>query len=414
MADNCKLNYLLTGSTLLGLPLFLYLLFFTATIKFESLGPFFLMGIMASFVLYADFLLGQRGWRTYAMIPLTSLLAFSVLELSFHSTFQFYFILILLLWLLGCLHFILRTLCPSKKQSFVIHSFCVYLSLPLFIVITQYFLLYSGKKHPLVQDEFLMAVDGTLGIYPSLLIGRFIRALPQGLRDVFSFLYLALPLAFIWIYTKRQALEKKPPFDLIIEFILIGIVGYTLYPLIPGCGTQFAFYGTWPDSLPWQFLQEGPRWVHCTTSFPRNCLPSLHMAWIVCLLRHAWFTPITKSPMLILALGTLISMFGIGAHYFVDLIVGFAFANCIGGLCAFRLSWQNTARWQALLFGGLLCLAWYIIIIYGIPFLQLSKILSWSVFLASILLSVRLENQLLLAYSRSKQASFSQDYLQIA
>ena len=105
--------------------------------------------------------------------------------------------------------------------------------------------------------------------------------------------------------------------------------------------------------------------------------------------------------MLVLAFGNVIAMFGVGAHYLTDLIVGFALANCIGGFSSFQLPLKNAARRQAILIGGSICIAWYVMIIYGIPLLQTSKILAWFIFLTSILVSVRLEWNLFKEYSRA-------------
>jgi hypothetical protein len=125
------------------------------------------------------------------------------------------------------------------------------------------------------------------------------------------------------------------------------------------------------------------------------------MAWIVCLLRRSWLCDeLTKICVLVLALCYLIAMFGIGAHYLIDLVVGFAFANCIGGLLSVQLSWKNTARRHAILFGGILCVGWYIIILFGLPSLQLSIILAWCIFLSSILVSFYLEWNLFREQSR--------------
>lgn len=405
MADQYKLNYILIGLVLLGIVTFLYLQAFMPLFTSDLfLSPIFVMAEIGSLCLYGNFFLKNKGLQNYCLIVIVivSIIIFSAFDYYYNPTlFWTCEILLPFLWMLGCIHFIFRIVSVSTSRPYVINNLCIFLIPPLFVMLSKSLLILNAPKNPLVQDEFLMAMDGSLGIYPSLIMGRFIRSLPQILNNGSKLLYMSLPLAFILVFIRRQSIDKKQHYEIIIESILIGIAGASLYNIIPACGSASAFYNTWPDSLPTQFLQEGPKLIYCPTTIPRNCMPSLHMAWLICLLRYAWLCdPITKIFMLVLAIGNLIAMFGIGVHYFIDLIVGFAFANCIGGLSAFQLSWGNKARWQAMLFGGLLCLGWYVLIIYGIPVLQTSKILACLIFLASIVLSAGLEWNLFKEHSR--------------
>lgn len=408
MSEKSKLNYTLVSLTLLGVFIFFYLLLYQKPIHIQSASSFFTMAVVGSFCFYVDFFRKDSQSNFYWVGMLISLNLLSILGL-----FPNLSSLITLLWLFGCAHFILHILLASKDRGAGINYFCLYVSLPLYILLSNYFLALNGTMNPLVQDEFLMAIDGSLGIYPSLMLGRFIRALPQSLTALLNCLYVALPLAFIFLYQKKQKLDGVPPYELMIEPILIGIIGYTLYHFIPGCGSTFAFHETWPDSLPLRFLKEGPQLIYCPTNLPRNCLPSLHIAWIICLLRQAFLCdPLSKVLVLFFAFANVIAVFGIGAHYFVDLVVGLAFANCIGGIAASQVCLQNKARYQAILMGGLLCASWYALILYGIPLLQSSKILAWSVFLASILSSLYLERRLFQALAKNE--TFSIGLLKIA
>ncbi len=385
-----KLNSVLIGLTLFGMVFFLYLSIYAQTMTLDMYNSMFLVAaIIGSFCLYVDIfykdcdrLLYWLGWITFLLILL-------ILEL-----FTNLFFLILSLWMMGAIHFISKILADQKNQKkiMVVNS-CVYILLPLFIIISNNFLALGGLSHPLVQDEFLMAIDGTLGFYPSLILGRLFLELPSIITTVILAIYLALPTAIILIYIKRLNFVKEPPYSYIIEIILIGLIGFSLYNVIPGCGAIPSF-DNWPKSLPQQFLQTNPQMISCPSSFPRNSLPSLHTAWIVCLLRQAWLcTREIKIMASVFAFGTVIAMFGVG-HYLIDLIVGFSFANLTGGLCAFHLSWKNKTRIQAILLGGLLCLSWYLIIFYGIPVLQFSKILAWVLFSGSTFLSLYLEFKL--------------------
>jgi hypothetical protein len=375
--------------TLFGIIFFLYLLIHDRVITLDLFNSLFLIAAIGGCLcLYADIFLKGYKWLVYCLVLISFLLFFSISNLFLNFNF-----VILLLWLLGGIHIILHILLePKNRTETMIMNGCVYISLPLFIIISNSFLKLSGLNHPMVQDEFLMAIDGTLGIYPSLIMGRFFQELPAEISYLCMCFYLILPAAIILIYIKRSSSVKEPPYSFMIEIILTGLLGYALYNVIPACGGPA--FNTWPNSLPQQFSQTNPQWIYSPAYLPRNNLPSLHTAWLICLLRQAWLCEKNIKIMVsIFAFANLIAMFAVG-HYLIDLIVGFAFANCIGGLCAFQLKWQNSARMRAILFGGVLCLSWYLVILYCISLLQLSKGLAWSLYLASLYLSLYLEIKL--------------------
>lgn len=385
MFFNYKSKQNLIGLILLSIVFLFDFLVYEQTINRILLNSgFFAAALGGAFCLYFECFWKERCQLNYYMLGFFYVLIFFITILYLEL---FWFILIA--WTLGAVHFVWAFLLESRNLVRLMNG-CVYLFPPLFVVLSNYFLVLSGPSHPLVQDEFLMAIDGSLGFYPSLVLVSLFRKLPQSIGNIFIGFYLALPTALFLIYIRRLSLEKKPPFLFIIEFLIIGVSGFILYNLVPACGAAIAF-STWPDSLPAQFSATNPQWIYCPTVAPRNSLPSLHTAWIICLLRQAWLCDkITKGLASLLAVGTVVTMF-ITGHYLIDLVVGFSFANCIAGLFALQLKWQNPARWQAAFFGALVTVLWYLIIFNGIPFLQLSKVLAWFLFSGSVLLSIYLE-----------------------
>ncbi|MBA2710743.1 MAG: phosphatase PAP2 family protein [Tatlockia sp.] len=402
MSRSLKLNSVLISLTLFGIVFFLYLCIYAQTMTFDMANSIFLAAAVGgSFCIYADIFYKDSDRVLYWMGWMTSIFILLIIEL-----FTNLFFVILSLWMLGAIHLISHILCEQKNQTkIMIINCCVYISVPLFIIISNNFLAFSGLTRPLVYDQFLMAIDGTLGFYPNLVLGRFFSELPGFISSLILAIYLALPTAIILIYLKRLNYAIEPPYSFMIEVIFIGFLGFSLYNIIPGCGAIPSF-NTWPQSLSPGFLQNSPQLISCPSSFPRNALPSLHTAWIICLLRQAWLcNKEVKVLASIFAFGTVIAMFGVG-HYLIDLIVGFSFANFTGGLCAFHLNWKSKARLQAILLGGLLSLSWYLIIFYGIPVLQSSKILAWTLFLASTFLSLYLEFRLFKG-SKSQSGDYS-------
>lgn len=404
-----KNKYLLVGLIFFSLCSLSYVLCYSQDLQKCWNSLFFIASLGGSLLLYADFLITNKESRFWARwITLVALIVLAVIYYFSDNVW----VLIVFFWVVGLFYLIITALYSAKNIMKFIKFFCIYLSLPLFVFLSNFFLELGGHHHPFVKDEFLMAIDGTLGIYPSLIMARFYFLLPEYLSLAVRIIYFALPVAFIIIYKMRHLIEHEPPLDLMIEFIIIGIVGCALYNLVPACGTLYAFQATWPDALPLDLFKDGPHVRFCPTTYPRNCIPSLHTAWLVCLFRSGWqCNKVTKLFLSIWVVGTIIAMFGPGAHYLVDIVVGFAFANCIGGLSAFKLSIRNPVRRQAIGLGFLLCFVWYVIIFYGLSFLQSSILLAWIFFWGSILLSMRIEF-CLIKYLNYKEKPFCERYKQ--
>jgi hypothetical protein len=296
-------------------------------------------------------------------------------------------------WLAGILSLCICFFLSSNRKLWLVYilRYCL---LPIFIFISHYVLQLTGEKYPIIFDPLLMAIDGTLGFYPSLLVGRIILSLPPILIDALNLLYLILPLLCVFVFKNRMAREGKPPLSLLIEFVLIGVIGFSLYGIIPACGSRFVFNLTWPNYLPLDFNQLAPSALAFPAEFYRSTFPSLHMAWVVCLFRNAFFCDKNwKYFIIFCCLGNLISIMGIGAHYFIDLVVGLGFANCIGGLVAVWHS-QDRLAWQCFIVNGLMVALWYLLILRGLPFLNVSFLVAWSLILFSVGIGIFYELQL--------------------
>jgi hypothetical protein len=266
--------------------------------------------------------------------------------------------------------------------------FLIFLALPLLVSLAHIVLLSMSTQYPLVYDEYLMAIDGTLGFYPAVFLGRLNQLLPLYVLHVINMLYLALPLILILIFKIRESKEQHPPTDLLMEALFIGVVGFALYSLVPACGSTFAFQ----SFTALDFIDKKPQLIACGIGYPRNCIPSLHTAWLILLMRHAFGCGgRVRIFMAVVFLANFIAMFGIGAHYLVDIMVGFAFANVCGGLFAYKIPLSQAPRWQAIVIGAALVVGWYGLIFYGLTFLQISKLLAWSFFMGSAGLSFWLE-----------------------
>ena len=79
------------------------------------------------------------------------------------------------------------------------------------------------------------------------------------------------------------------------------------------------------------FPAVGPVRIHTATA-PRNCVPSMHMVWVLLLWYYSpkWLRPIALTVVAITALATL----GLGEHYVIDLAVAAPFALGVHSLVA--------------------------------------------------------------------------------
>src|SRR5207249_4925785 len=131
----------------------------------------------------------------------------------------------------------------------------------------------------------------------------------------------------------------------------------------PACGTLHAFPGSWPWSPP-NFTH--PQSFLYVNLFPRNCLPSLHTAWALLIWRQ-WQLNKGYFPRMLISLWLiflLISTITCGGHYLIDVIVGFAFAVMVQGIC--DSSMHSNRRLQAIFGGAIMCLSWLFLIGFGI------------------------------------------------
>ncbi len=367
---------------------------------------FVFLGVISSLGLYYHYILKHLRLAFYAGPGI--LCAITVAYLCYHGVNRYcYPTLLFAFWCIGGVHFVIAICFEADKRADLVNALCLYLSFPVFIILSQYLLVSNNAHHPLVYDELLLAIEGSLGFYPSLLIARFIRSLPAGIVYAANIIYLSLPITALYVYIKLEQIQHKIPISFVLELFLIGIVGYSLYQIIPACGSQYAFIATWPLELPLNFMQKEPHTVFCPMYYPRNCIPSLHTAWTITLLRYAYLLgAYSKAFIWGVAVATLIAVFGIGAHYLVDIVVGLAFANCIGGLASVQLPLNNRARFCSFVFGGLLCVMWYVLILKELTFFQSSKTIAWSVFSLSVFSSIILERNLIQSY-KSNRDSFN-------
>jgi hypothetical protein len=128
----------------------------------------------------------------------------------------------------------------------------------------------------------------------------------------------------------------------------------------------------------------------------RNAIPSLHMAWVLLVWWNSkglprWIRAIALAFVIFTVLATL----GTGEHYFVDLVVAFPFALMVQALCLYTLPFRHGARGAAFIFGTFASLAWMALVSFAVPFFWVSPIISWTLVIATIVISSWLLQRLL-------------------
>ncbi len=214
----------------------------------------------------------------------------------------------------------------------------------------------SGMVHdviiyanPLVWDQFLYAIDGAWGFQPAFVLGGFLVR-HQGLWLLSVFFYVELPLLMVIASAMNLLHPRRTLNNMLACFVLLGVVGPALYNVVPGVGTQALAGDLFPLGPP-PAVPEGLHLVRGPDDLPRNCMPSLHLAWI---LAFFWGTRWLGRRFFWLGLAAVLFTIGGtivgGAHYFVDLVVGVPFALVFHALTT--RATEGNRLWRRLGVGG--------------------------------------------------------------
>ncbi|MEU5345283.1 phosphatase PAP2 family protein [Streptomyces sp. NPDC020766] len=229
-------------------------------------------------------------------------------------------------------------------------------------------LLITSKTRPEVLDQYVATADHALG-NPSWLVGRIVAASGPIGSNLLNLVYgqLAVAAVVVALYQLRKvAVERRfPRHHLVRTFLVIGLLGPSIYMIFPVVGPVFAYgtgvehwssVGLWPEAPPsgqWAVADLWPRTTPPISTphpmafdeiTPRNCMPSLHTAWATAIFVHS-----RRSPRFLRFAGTfwlvatLCATLGFGYHYGVDLIAGVVFTLTIeAALRAHDRGWDRS------------------------------------------------------------------------
>ena len=207
----------------------------------------------------------------------------------------------------------------------------------------------TARVRPIVLDEYVQLADRALGD-PSWVMGKVFAALGDPGHYLFLAIYSMLPLAAV-VVAVVQLRGGWLRHNVMLTFIVLGLLGPALYLLFPVVGPAYAFgpsggsfaiSAQWPQQSPTFAHAQGLRFDDFT---PRNCMPSLHTAWAVVLLVHTWSMNRWMRVLgVIWLVGTLAATLGFGYHYGVDLVVGTVFALTVEAAMQSRVQGWSRPR----------------------------------------------------------------------
>jgi len=174
-------------------------------------------------------------------------------------------------------------------------------------------------------------------------VGAFLGTRPV-LLSLALLVYNELPLLLVLALFLALDHPDRTYNNVIATFAGMGLAGFLLYNLYPAVGLGVLCPESFPHGPPPTFSGE--------PYGTRNCMPSLHMSWILCLAFAVFrMGPRVRAAALVVVGFTILSTLYLG-HYWIDLVAAFPLALSFQALTASGLSWKAPARSQALA-GGL-------------------------------------------------------------
>ena len=220
----------------------------------------------------------------------------------------------MVLWY-GIVGFVLIMAASMVRGTDKFEDFCIGFFLVLFLLLLLVPTMIESALRPYTWDARLQAADLWLGLDGFAWAKIWLAT--KWLRNVTTQVYWGLPLAFgiSW------SLERSR--TMVTSMLLAGALTFPLYLLIPAAGPAYAFRG-------WPFVSASGGWdlMAVAAAHPRNCFPSMHLAWALLLPMNAT-SRVWKAILLLNAVLTGLATIGGGEHYFVDLIAAVPFAFAI-------------------------------------------------------------------------------------
>lgn len=234
---------------------------------------------------------------------------------------------------------------------------------------------------PHTLDYNLYAFDASLGFHPSFWVGRMLAS-HAWLQGICSVAYYGLPLMVVILATGPAVRVMRP--NLLKVLIIAGVVGGTLYMVVPASSPLFVLHSRFPFDPPPVDQFTSTALLNVPRSDFRNCMPSLHFGWTLLIFLNVRWSLWRRIGSGLLVILIMISTVGFGQHYLIDLIVAVPFILAVQE--ASEQQWFPTAINGALTAGWLLALRFATDAITG------SVPLAWLMVIATLVVSLALHN----------------------
>lgn len=262
---------------------------------------------------------------------------------------------------------------------------------PLFVVLSSLSLHAMILLRPATYDRFLYAFDGSLGFQPGFWAAKVLMH-NYWLGVVCNAAYFQLPLALTLAYLVEKKRSRNSARRALWLFLLIGIVGFACYQILPAVGSAAAMPGVFPSAEP-RLEPADIKPVDALTGV-RNCIPSLHTSWMVAL----WWIAAPRRRWLRMVVAALLgcALFcTLAFHYFIDMVVALPFTVALFALTQHHRVRSDpirreTIRWSVSLFFG-----WLLLLRFCVTVFLISPLLSWAAIATSVALSIGWHSRLL-------------------
>ena len=222
-------------------------------------------------------------------------------------------------------------------------------------------------------DYALLRFDESLGLPLYKILGEIVHS-SRVLKVLTQAPYSSILIGVMLCQYLQKTRPKAGSVDIINIFVLSLALGLLGYALLPACG-PYALLGKefFMQAMP----QANPGLLPEYTFAPRNAMPSLHFTWALLLFINAYtYGFLSRMFFLALLVMTFIATLGLGEHYFIDLVVAFAFSLMIQGICA--------RQFKPAIAGFIMTALWYIFLMLGAGIYLSTPALSWVLIGATI------------------------------
>lgn len=206
-------------------------------------------------------------------------------------------------------------------------------TISLFILISSFYLSITVDLLPITYDMHMLNWDSLIfGYQPSIRLKLLAESIPGALIAL-KISYIFLP-AFM-IATRLSIANKNIPINITTSFLGTAAIGYCIYFIAPVCGPIYLLGDSFLDGSlsPISSDSYSTNAPLAWANFPRNGVPSLHIAWALSLFFTSMYLGVwTKVFTFIVLALTICATLALGEHYVLDLLIAVPFTVLIQSL----------------------------------------------------------------------------------